>query len=75
MRLALEGVLFAIAGLLVGLMLRSVLPAGFGLDIVRGNVAHVFPLTRLAFWVSVMSGILVGLILIVKAMLQDLGVG
>ena len=61
------------AGLLLGLFLRTVLPTLPGLFIMRKDVGFVLPLNRLAFWVCLIIGFVVGTIFMVRAMAQDLG--
>ncbi len=62
-----------ITALVLGLTLRAILPNLPGLHIMRKGVGFVFPMNRLAFWVCVMTGFVAGAILMVKAMLRDLG--
>ncbi len=59
--------------LLLGLTLRSLLPAMPALFIVRKSVGYVLPTNRLAFWTCVIIGLVWGIILIARAMVQDLG--
>lgn len=55
------------AGILLGLALRATLPSHLGLGVTFKHVVIGMPLNRLAFWVCVMAGLILGGILIVKA--------
>jgi hypothetical protein len=63
------------AGLLVGLALRVSLRRwqGVHFSTKRWGYTLLLPPGRVAFWICVTSGLLLGLVLLVKAMLRDLG--
>jgi hypothetical protein len=62
------------AGILIGLASRAFLPDWPGSYIMgkKSGFVVLVPLNRLAFWVCVLTGTLVGIVFMFKAMLQDL---
>lgn len=63
------------AGLLVGLVLRVSLRRWHGvhLSCKRWGYVLMLPPGRVAFWICVTLGLALGLVLLVKVMLRDLG--
>ena len=61
------------AGLLLGLALRRFLPALPGVFMMRKAGGIVLPLNRVAFWFCLVIGLVTGVVVMVRAMAQDLG--
>ncbi len=60
------------AGLLIGLVFRTLLPPFPTIGITLKDVLRVLPLNRLVFWACVIIGLVWGIILMLRAMTQDL---
>ena len=62
-------------GVLIGLAFRTFLPDWPGTYVMgkRSGFVMLLALNRLAFWVCVIIGVLVGIVFMIKAMVQDLG--
>jgi hypothetical protein len=59
-------------GPLIGLILRVVVPAGWGLGILRPHAVLFLRANRLAFWGALIAGLVIVMALIPRAMMKDI---
>jgi hypothetical protein len=58
---------------LVGSVLRATLPHFSGITIMRKGQTFLLPLNRVAFWACAMAAVVAGAVLVIRALLHDLG--
>ena len=75
MRSAIEIVIIWGGALLLGLALRALLPSWPGVHFTWKQWSFVImrPPNRVAFWICLIAGLSIGSVLLVDAMLRDLG--
>ncbi|MGH9455109.1 MAG: hypothetical protein ACRD2O_14190 [Terriglobia bacterium] len=67
-------IVLTLCGLLaMGLVMRATLPHISGLVVMRKGQTFLLPFNRIAFWVCVIAGVVASGVVMIRAMLRDLG--
>ena len=62
-------------GILLAVIVSALVPAGLGFTFAGGERTLYLPFNRLAFWTCIWAAVTVTFLVVLRAMLADLGIG